>query len=391
MLERMKQKLLMRKKKGYMPIIYDTTLRDGAQQEGILLDVPTRLRIASKLDELGVDYIEGGWPGANPTDTMFFEQVGEFKNAKLVAFGSTRYRDKTAETDPMVQMLVQCKAPCVNIFGKTWDKQVTDILGVSLNDNIDMIKDTVHYLAKHKEVFFAAEHYFDGYKSNPEYAILCLEEAVNAGASYIVLCDTNGGTIIDEIKSIFIDTMNKVHCKLGIHLHNDIGMAVAASCTIASINPDIMIQGTINGIGERVGNADLVTIICNLMLKMDISCGIKLSYLKSVSDYVSEVTNVDNSKYPYVGFKAFTHKAGTHANAVIKWSRSYEHVDPYLVGNVRYLPLSDLSGKSVILYHGVKLGYSEHSINTMLPLMLKDLKERKVINDINAWYAEWLQ
>lgn len=335
-------------------MLYDTTLRDGAQTEGITFSVNDKIRILSKLDEMGVHYVEGGWPGSNPKDMEFFKaaQKVKLKNARLVAFGATRRPHIKPEQDENVKALVNAGTKTAMVFGKTWDLHVKDVLRVSLDENLKMIGDTVRYLkGSHLEVLYDAEHFFDAFKDNPEYALKTLLVAEAAGAGTIVLCDTNGGTLTSEVIKIVNEVKIKIEVPLGIHTHNDAGLAVAN--TLAAVEAGAAhVQGTINGIGERCGNADLCAVIANLKLKMGIDC-ISDAHLKKLSEasrYVSEVCNAKpQDNQPYVGRSAFAHKAGVHINAIMKNPKTYEHIEPKLVGNHRRILISELSGKSSIM------------------------------------------
>ena len=331
--------------------IYDTTLRDGAQAEDVWFSVEDKVRVAQKLDELGVHFIEGGWPGANPKDVDFFRiaKTIPFKHAKLVAFGSTRRASNAPQNDPTLKSLLEAGTGIVTLFGKSWTLHVTDALGISLKKNLDLIEDSVAFLKNHKrEVFYDAEHFFDGYKANPEYALSTLTRAQEAGAVRLILCDTNGGTMPWEIKKIVTEVIREVNVPLGIHAHNDAEMAVANSL-IAIEQGVIQVQGTINGIGERCGNASLSSIIPNLNLKMKheaITPG-RLRRLREVSHYVAEIANlVPNTHQPYVGDSAFAHKGGVHIDAVRKNPMTYEHIRPDAVGNRQRMLVSDHAGKS---------------------------------------------
>ncbi len=334
--------------------LYDTTLRDGAQTEGISYSVTDKIRITEKLDHLGIHYIEGGWPGSNPKDMAFFKAAKrmKLKNSVVVAFGSTRRANTSVGKDSNVRGLVEAGTKIVTIFGKSWDLHVKDVFRVPLEENIKMISDTVSYLkSKGKTVFYDAEHFFDGYKCNPEYALKTLFAASDAGAECVILCDTNGGTIVSEFTEIVKETGAKLDRPLGVHCHNDCDMAVANS--VAAVEAGcIQVQGTFNGYGERCGNADLVSVIGNLKLKLGIDCvsDSKLKELTEASRYVAETSNVkQRENQPFVGNTAFAHKGGVHINAIMKNPVTYEHIDPYLVGNKRRLLVSELSGKSSIL------------------------------------------
>ncbi|MFB3895293.1 MAG: citramalate synthase [bacterium] len=341
--------------------IYDTTLRDGQQAEGITYSLVDKLRIAQKLDEFGVHYIEGGWPGSNPKDAGFFTRIKNIplKTAKIAAFGSTRHAKNTAATDPNIVALLKAETPVVTIFGKSWDLHVRDALRVTPKENLDMIYDSVSYLKKQgREVIYDAEHFFDGYKSNPQYAIKTLQAASEAGAEVLALCDTNGGTMPGELAEIIRKTKQAISTPLGIHVHNDSGLAVANSL-VAVEEGAVQVQGTINGFGERCGNADLSAIIPNLVLKYDISCIPKdnLKMITEVSRFVAETANmVPNDKQPYVGYSAFAHKAGIHVSAIQRNPETYEHTKPELVGNIRRVLVSDQAGKSNVFFKTAELG-----------------------------------
>jgi len=345
--------------------LYDTTLRDGAQQEGISFTVSDKLKIAQKLDELGINFIEGGWPGANPKDTEFFAKARhlKLKNAVIVAFGSTRRIDTKVEEDSGLQALINSGATAVNIVGKTSDKQVTQVLETTLANNLALIRESVSFLkSKGLTVFFDAEHFFDGFKSNPDYSIETLVSAALGGADCLVLCDTNGGTLPSEAAGIVAKVQKKIKCHLGIHAHNDSELAVAVS--LAAVEQGIShIEGTINGYGERCGNANLCSIIPGLQLKLGIKCMSEkqLARLTEVSRFVAEMANLPPmSHLPYVGSNAFLHKAGLHVSALSKWSDSYQHINPDLIGNNPRVVISELSGKSNIIYKAKELGIPMH-------------------------------
>lgn len=334
--------------------IYDTTLRDGSQSEGVSFSLQDKLAITIKLDDLGVDYIEGGYPIANPKDESYFQEIRSLKlqHAKIASFGSTRRAGKRVEDDKNVNALLLANTPVVTIVGKSWDFQVTDVLRTSLDENLKMVSDTVVYLkSKNREVFFDAEHFFDGYKRNKEYAIKVLHAAQSAGADAIVLCDTNGGSLPNEVADIIREVRKEIKAMLGIHTHNDGDLAVAN--TLAAVDQGIMqVQGTINGFGERCGNADLCSIIPNLILKKGYHClgDERLKKLTEVSRYVYETANLLlRSSQPFVGTSAFAHKGGLHVNAIQKNKDTYEHIPPELVGNERKILISELSGSSTIL------------------------------------------
>ncbi|MFH2138582.1 MAG: citramalate synthase [Candidatus Omnitrophota bacterium] len=342
--------------------IYDTTLRDGAQTEGISYTVNDKILISRKLDELGIDYIEGGWPGSNPKDLEYFQKVKKikFKNSKIVAFGSTCRKNIKASQDASVKALVKSGVKYATIFGKSWDLHVKDVLKASLDENLRMISDTVKYLKSKKlTVFYDAEHFFDGYKNNPDYALKTLETAADAGASVIILCDTNGGTLTSDLVGIILDVQSRIKTPLGIHTHNDNAMAVANS-VVAVEAGCVQVQGTINGYGERCGNADLCAIIACLELKLDKRCiGKKnLRELTEISRYVTEVSNMkQQDNQPFVGTSAFAHKAGVHINAMVKTPKSYEHEIPDAVGNKRRFLASELAGKTSIMFKAKEMDF----------------------------------
>jgi 2-isopropylmalate synthase len=337
-------------------IIYDTTLRDGTQGEQINFSAEEKLRIAQKLAELGIHYIEGGWPGSNPKDMRFFEMAKKSKvePARLTAFGSTRRANTVAEKDSNLEALLQAETESIAIFGKSWNLHVTQILGISLEENLAMILDSVSLLKSHdKEVIYDAEHFFDGYRANPDYALKTIQAAITGKADIIALCDTNGGTMVSDVKDIVkMVTKSFPHIPLGIHAHNDCGLAVANSLAAVEAGATL-VQGTINGYGERCGNADLISIIGNLQLKLGRKCieGSKIEHLTEVSRYVSDIANITPlNERPFVGRSAFSHKGGVHVSAILKEPKAYEHIDPGTVGNKRRVLVSDLSGKSNIEY-----------------------------------------
>lgn len=340
--------------------IYDTTLRDGSQGEGISYSVMDKVRIAHELDRLGIHYIEGGWPGSNPKDMEFFiKMLGKrLKNSALVAFGSTRRPHSKARQDPSIKATLKAKAGFAAVFGKTWDLHVRDVLKTTPEENLEMIADTVGFLSsKGITVFYDAEHFFDAYAANPEYSMKCLLKAQGSGAKAIVLCDTNGGTITSRITGVLREVRPLIDVSLGIHCHNDCGLAIANSLAAVEAGAD-MVQGTINGYGERCGNADLIPIIANLKLKLGINClnQEKIKELTRVSHFVSEISNMrQRSDQPYVGTSAFAHKGGVHINAVMKNPDTYEHIDPALVGNHRRILVSELAGKTGIMVRAKNL------------------------------------
>jgi len=341
--------------------IYDTTLRDGTQSEGISLSVNDKLKIARRLDEFGVQYIEGGWPGSNPKDVDFFERARliEFKNAKLAAFGSTRRKDTEPEHDQNLAALLAAGTPVVTLVGKSWELHVIDVLETSREENLEMIKESVAYLkSEGKEVIYDAEHFFDGYKAHPDYAINTLKAADEGGADVLVLCDTNGGCLPWEIQEITSAVSELFDTPLGIHTHDDGGNGVANA--LAGVRSGaVHVQGTINGYGERVGNANLCSVIPNLQLKMGFSCvsAENLSRLTDLSHFVDEVANQPHdSRLPYVGKKAFSHKGGIHVAAMLKNEDSYQHIDPDQVGNFRQTLISDLSGRGNVIDKAQQFG-----------------------------------
>lgn len=341
--------------------IYDTTLRDGTQAEGVNFSLADKLRIAEKLDAFGVDYIEGGWPGSNPKDVEFFTRARslQLRHARIAAFGSTRRADMTVEEDPQIRLLIDAETPVVTIFGKTWDLHVFDVLRTTLEENLRMIEDSVRYLKSHgREVVYDAEHYFDGWKANRDYALETLRAAARAGADWIVLCDTNGGTLPWEIEEAVRQAQEVVDLPLGIHAHNDSDVAVANSL-VAVRAGCTQVQGTINGYGERCGNANLVSIIPDLQLKMGYECvsAEQLRGLRDLSLFVSELANLSPDNHqPFVGQSAFAHKGGAHVNAMVKNEHTYQHIDPALVGNRKRVVVSELSGKDNIAVKRMEFG-----------------------------------
>jgi 2-isopropylmalate synthase len=341
--------------------LYDTTLRDGTQGTGISFSVQDKIRVAEKLDAFGIDYIEGGFPGSNPKDAEFFKDARRrsWSHAKIAAFGATRRGKMKVEDDPQVKLLLDAETPAVTIVGKTWPLQVTEVLGVSLEENLAMIAETVAYLKKHgREVFYDAEHFFDSYRGDPKYSLETLKAAHGAGANLVILCDTNGGSLPEFVENAVRKSVAELGVPVGIHTHNDCGLGVA-NALAAVRSGATQVQGTINGYGERVGNCDLVTIAGNLQLKMGMPVAPDLAKLRELSLFVDELANVPhNIRAPYVGSAAFTHKGGQHVHAVQKLSSSYEHVDPRLVGNRQTIVVSDLSGQSNVLAKAKELGFS---------------------------------
>jgi len=359
-------------------ILYDTTLRDGTQGEQVTLSAEDKLRIVKKLDAFGIPYVEGGWPGSNPKDARFFEMARDlnFEKTKLTAFGSTRRAGTSPEQDENVKGLLGTGTEAVTVFGKSWDLHVTEVLEVALAENLAMIEETVGYLKEQgREVIYDAEHFFDGYKRNPSYAMETLEAAGRSGADAIVLCDTNGGSMPHEIEEILGKVFPVLKARAGIHAHNDCGLALANTLTAVQSGATI-VQGTINGYGERCGNVDLIAVIGNLQLKMGYRCieEEKLGQLTELSRFVSEVANVPPLNHrPFVGKSAFAHKGGVHVSAIMKNPVAYEHMDPKGVGNRRRVLVSDLSGKSNIEYKSSEMG---------IRLGGNGYDSRKIVNEI---------
>ena len=376
-------------------VLYDTTLRDGTQGENVNFTAEEKLAIAHRLDDLGVHYIEGGWPGSNPRDMRFFELAKRetFHTAKITAFGATRKPGVSPETDQNIQTLIDADTPVITIFGKTWDLHVQKIMDNTLDENLAMIIESVACLKEHgREVIYDAEHFFDGYKDNADYAMQTLFAAIDGGSDTVVLCDTNGGNLPFEIEAIMTTVKQRLaekyspskgtaNINIGIHTHNDSGVAVANS--LVAVNQGaMMVQGTINGYGERCGNADLTAIIPILCLKMNRLCIPinNLTMLKKLSRFISETANlVPANDRPFVGKSAFAHKGGIHVSAVIREPRAYEHIPPDLVGNRRRVLISDLSGKSNVEYKaeemGVKLGGNGYDSREIVS-KIKDLEEQ---------------
>jgi 2-isopropylmalate synthase len=335
-------------------LLYDTTLRDGSQREGISYSVDDKLKIARRLDEFGIHYIEGGWPGSNPKDLAFFERARslKLKQARLAAFGMTLKKGARPETDANLQALLEAGTPVVTLVGKSWDLHVTEVLETTLEENLAMIARSVAYFKAHdKEVVYDAEHFFDGYKANPAYAMQTLQAAAQAGADVLVLCETNGGALPWEVEEIVRSAAGSVATPLGIHTHDDAGCGVAN--TLAAVRAGAgHVQGTVNGYGERVGNANLCTIVADLQLKMGRACLApeSLARLTELANFVAEVANLPLDRHqPFVGASAFAHKGGIHVAAVLKNETSYQHTDPALVGNRRRTLVSELSGRGNLL------------------------------------------
>jgi 2-isopropylmalate synthase len=360
-------------------LIYDTTLRDGTQGEQISFSAEEKLRIAQRLAELGVHYIEGGWPGSNPKDMRFFQMARDLRvdTTRLTAFGSTRKPGLLPEHDPNLNALLEAGTHTLTIFGKSWSLHVTEILGVSPEENLAMIAESIGYVkSRGKEVVYDAEHFFDGYKADPEYSLRTIQAALSRDADIIVLCDTNGGSMVDEVKRIVEEVRNSFPgVPFGIHAHNDGGLAVAN--TIAAVEAGAtMVQGTINGYGERCGNADLTSVIPNLQVKLGRKCldDSKLPLLTEVSRYVSDVANIPPlNERPFVGRSAFAHKGGVHVSAIVKKPPAYEHIEPGIVGNKRRVLVSDLSGKSNIEYKANEMG---------IPLGGNGYNSREIVKEI---------
>ncbi|MGV3774607.1 MAG: citramalate synthase [Verrucomicrobiales bacterium] len=360
--------------------IYDTTLRDGSQGEGINFSVADKLRIAERLDAFGVHYIEGGWPGSNPKDIEFFQlaKKRKFQNSKLAAFGSTRRKNIAVEADEQVKLLIEAETPVVTIYGKSWMLHVTEVLNTTPEENLAMISDTVKFLKKHgRIVIYDCEHAFDGFKDNPDYALATFQAAETAGADIVVLCDTNGGCLPAEVSKIVQEVRSRLKCKIGIHTHDDGGLGVA-NALMAIEAGATHVQGTVNGYGERTGNCNITTVIPNLVLKMNKQClqeG-KLAQLHDISQFVDEIANLRHDpRQPWVGSAAFAHKGGTHVNAVQKVIHSYEHVNPELVGNRRRILISDLAGRSNIVMKAKELGFDLKNDTPELKTILNRVKE----------------
>jgi 2-isopropylmalate synthase len=361
--------------------IYDTTLRDGSQGEGVNFSLQDKLLITRRLDELGVDFIEGGYPLSNPKDVEYFQEARKLslKHAKICAFGMTRRKNCDPKDDVCLKALIDAQTPVITIVGKTWDMHVREVLGTTLEENLAMIRDSVAWCKSHgREVIYDAEHFFDGCKHNPEYAILTLNAAWQAGASTLVLCDTNGGTQFEDIAAA-VDRVKKAlpEAALGIHCHNDCELAVANSL-IAVNHGCVQVQGTINGIGERCGNVDLISVIANLSIKRgyDVLTPGCLLHLTNVSRFVYELANMNfRNGQPFVGTSAFAHKGGMHAHGVAKVAASYEHIDPTLVGNQRRILISELSGQSNILAKTAK--YAIANDKTLLTAIRSKVEERE--------------
>ncbi|MCK5472304.1 citramalate synthase [Candidatus Gracilibacteria bacterium] len=342
--------------------IYDTTLRDGSQMEGINFSVNDKLKISKKLSDFGVNFIEGGWPGSNPKDEEYFKKVKKLKlKSEVVAFSSTHLIGKNPSNDKLIQKVLEAKTKWVCVFGKTWDLHTRKILKINNQKALDLIQNTIQFFIKNKrKVIFDAEHFFDGFKSNPKFTMECLRIASKSGADNLTLCDTNGGSLENEIREIIHKVKKEIKTPLGIHTHNDCGLAVANSLTAIREGVEL-IQGTFNGIGERSGNANLGVIIANLQLKKNqkIIPQKNLKKLTQLSNFIFEIANLPPKKeQPFIGVNAFTHKGGIHASAVRKIPRSYQHIDPKLVGNISRITISELSGKSNVVEVAKRLGFN---------------------------------
>jgi len=360
--------------------LYDTTLRDGSQAEDVSFTLDDKLRITERLDDFGIHYVEGGWPGSNPRDEEYFRAVKRSrpKHAKIAAFGSTRRAGVKAHEDRNLQALVHAETPVITIVGKTWDLHVRDDLRISLKANLEVIHDSIHYLRKHAdEVIFDAEHFFDGFAATPDYALECVRAASDAGATLLCLCDTRGGSLPTQVAAGVDAARAAVPTPLGVHCHNDCELAVANS--IAAVEHGcVHVQGTINGVGERCGNANLVSIIPVLQLKRGIHCvsAAQLERLAEVSRFVYELANLEpNKRQAFVGQSAFAHKGGLHVAAVQKNPETYEHIDPALVGNAQRVLVSDLSGRSNLLYKAAEYGVDLESNKPAVQALLQELKD----------------
>jgi 2-isopropylmalate synthase len=361
-------------------VLYDTTLRDGTQREGISFSVDDKLKIAQRLDRMGMAYIEGGWPGSNPKDMAFFERASELHlgQAVVTAFGSTRRADTLVEQDANIQALIAANTPAVAVFGKSWDLHVRRVLNTTLDENLHMISDSVGYLrSMGRKVIYDAEHFFDGYQADPAYALQTLVAAAEAGTDVLVLCDTNGGSLPSTVAHVVAEVKRTTATPLGIHAHNDAEMAVANSLAAVEAGA-VHVQGTINGYGERCGNANLCSIIPALKLKMGIDCVTddQLRTLTEAARYVSELANLNlDAHLPYVGHSAFAHKGGMHVNALVKCEQSYQHVEPTLVGNRKRVVVSELSGKSNIAYKTQEFGLELAGSTEQTHQVLQRIKE----------------
>ena len=364
------------------PYLYDTTLRDGAQQEGISLSVGDKLRITQKLDDLGVSFIEGGWPGSNPKEVEYFNQVKSLslRKATVTAFGSTRRPGIQADNDQNLKALLDSNASVITLVGKTWDLHVARILETTLEENLAMISDSIAYIrGQGRRVFFDAEHFLDGFKANKAYALQCVYAAVDGGAEVVVLCDTNGGTLPEEVYELVAEVKRSTSVDLGIHTHNDGELAVANALAAVSAGV-VQVQGTINGYGERCGNANLLSLAANLKLKLGVSCldDEELIQLTEVHHFVSEIVNLPtNPAQPFVGISAFGHKGGLHGSAVAKFEDSYQHIRPALVGNSTRMLISEMAGRGNISYRLDQMGLKEIISNQKLLDLVNEIKIRE--------------
>ena len=362
--------------------IYDTTLRDGTQGEGVSFSVADKLRVAAKLDAFGVHYVEGGWPGSNPKDIEFFKKAArrKWKNTQIAAFGSTRRKKVAAKDDPQVKLLIDARTPVVTIFGKTWLLHVKEVLRTTPKENLAMIGDTIRFLKKKgKKVIYDAEHALDGYKDDPGYAMATWLAAEEAGADFVVLCDTNGGSLPSEVTAITATARERLSCNVGIHTHNDIGLGVA-NALVAVDAGATQVQGTINGYGERTGNCNLTIAIPNISLKMDRRTIPRASIgkLRELSRFVDETANLmPDRRQPWVGGTAFAHKGGMHVNAVQKVAQSFEHANPDVVGNKRRILVSDLAGRSNIVMKAQEMGIRVNNDTPQLRGILAKVKEQE--------------
>jgi 2-isopropylmalate synthase len=357
--------------------IYDTTLRDGTQAEGISFSVPDKMRIAEKLDAFGIHYIEGGWPGSNPKDIEFFREAKtrHWKTAKVCAFGSTCRAKLRPDQDPQVGLLIEAETPVVTLVGKSWRFHVEEILGVTVEENFRMIRETVAYLkSQGREVIFDAEHFFDGYKEGSAHALEAIQAAAKGGADLIVLCDTNGGSLPHEIGQITRSVVESLSVPIGIHTHNDCELGVANA--LAGLEAGaIQIQGTINGYGERTGNCNLTSVIPIIQLKLGVEVVPDLRKLRELSLLVDDLANCQhNARAPFVGSASFTHKGGLHAHAVAKLAKSYEHIAPDLVGNHQHIVVSELSGQSNVIAKARELGFALEKGSPAVTAILKEVK-----------------
>lgn len=357
--------------------IYDTTLRDGTQGTGISFSVQDKLRVAERLDEFGIHFIEGGWPGSNPKDAAFFAEAAKrtWRNAKIAAFGMTRRGGVKVAEDAQVRQLLEAETPVVTIVGKTWPLHVTEVFGVTLEENLVMIGETVAYLRdRGRRVFYDAEHFFDSFREDPDYSLATIRSATDAGAELVILCDTNGGSLPGFVAEATKAACGHLGRGVGIHTHNDSGLGVANALAAVEVGA-VQVQGTINGYGERVGNCNLTTVIPVLQLKCGMNLVPDMERLTELSRFVDEIANVPhNIRAPFVGSAAFTHKGGLHVHAVQKLARSYEHIDPAMVGNERVVTISDLSGQSNVLIKAESMGFKFAKGSPEVARVLQEVK-----------------